>query len=888
MAVFKTSLCVCSLLCAGLSGVKANDVVKQGVPNGQGPFSIHKSVNPLEKVISMLQKITDQVHKEADDEEKVYSNFACFCKDRTGRLEKHVQHHASEIDLSSSDIADWTAQTNDLHVDLQKRKGNQESHHAEKDDYERRLDQAQAKYQRTEATFNTNKDLVKKALNSLTGAKRDVSSSAFLQVQDDSLARLKPVLSVADAMGLLQEPKRKALASSLLQVCKRDTGGSCRFLACDASRGPTNCVEDPFMLSKTCVCEPGYCADNGKCIKAKEKASEMEQYEFHDGSNDIITLVKSLWEEMKDQFKTDTEEHERAVKSYKEMIKSLTGKIASNDEAMAAMSKSASRMKKDTAEARLVLIENKGDLKETEEVLKRVTSACTSRADEYAARTKARGEELAALQTAMNCLTNAHKGAKEMADKYENSLLQGPTPLMKLKALPKPQDHKITAVKANVSAKVDTQVKAKAKAVEEAGTDDKYKALKAELLKADASKAVFEKEHPEASTKPISFLQEIVQNQEASSLSSAEKDQRKKKALDVIFNAGRNVKSLMLTSLAATSEDDPFSKVKQLISDLRWRLEKEEHAEVEKHVWCAEHVEKATHERDARFENVNFISRQVHRLDARIEKLKASIVYHTKKAKEIGSAIVKIYTDVAQLSAEQSHAMEVQREARDEIREAILTLRSYYSQAGKASSGALVQVSKPDGKALTKLEKHRLERRDIYNENEQRAEDEVGREKGRKKRAAKRMGDLMGENPSMGRSGSLGDAIALMETIESDFTREIGNLEGDLDAEHRELVKTNQILLTQKEHAEELCELDKQDLETAVVAQATKFDDMQTNTNLLDAALKELETLKPTCIDTGMSYSERVKMRETEMEALKKALCILGETDEQYGCPPEE
>ena len=37
--------------------------------------------------------------------------------------------------------------------------------------------------------------------------------------------------------------------------------------------------------------------------------------------------------------------------------------------------------------------------------------------------------------------------------------------------------------------------------------------------------------------------------------------------------------------------------------------------------------------------------------------------------------------------------------------------------------------------------------------------------------------------------------------------------------------------------------------------------------------------LKPTCIDTGMSYEERVARREAEIDALKQALEVLSEGD---------
>jgi len=43
----------------------------------------------------------------------------------------------------------------------------------------------------------------------------------------------------------------------------------------------------------------------------------------------------------------------------------------------------------------------------------------------------------------------------------------------------------------------------------------------------------------------------------------------------------------------------------------------------------------------------------------------------------------------------------------------------------------------------------------------------------------------------------------------------------------------------------------------------------------LDAALAYYEKLKPSCVNAGLSYEERVKQREEEIESLKEALRIL-------------
>merc|ERR1719343_224977 len=50
---------------------------------------------------------------------------------------------------------------------------------------------------------------------------------------------------------------------------------------------------------------------------------------------------------------------------------------------------------------------------------------------------------------------------------------------------------------------------------------------------------------------------------------------------------------------------------------------------------------------------------------------------------------------------------------------------------------------------------------------------------------------------------------------------------------------------------------------------------LESEMSILQTAVKELMELKPVCIDTGMSYEERVARREDEIAALKKGVCIL-------------
>jgi len=779
-----------------VAGVDTKFLAKEAVPNGVQPFSIGVSVNPLAKVISMIQKIEDDVKKEATDEFKIFDNFACFCKDKTKRLSKMVKHHAGEIDVTSANIALWTTETNDLNSDHKRRKVNHEEFSTQLAETTQRSTEENDNWNNIETTFTNDMSNINQALKSLKDSK--MQANAFLQVP--GISKLQNLLEIADAMGMILTPKHKATAALL---------------------------------------------------QGESHANPLESYGYHEGSDDIIDLVESMQGQMRVLQKTRAEDHVKASTAHNSMLQSLRLKIQVNKRAIVEIEQSVSNNKKETAQARTVLIENNADLKDTEDVLKQITSACEARATEYDTRFAARNEELHALTTAMACLTNAHTHAVSQA----GSLLQA-APKSKVKSLPKPSRTEIASVKAGAPEKVGKKAAVDVKAGSE-----------------------------RVATKPLSFLQ--------SQIAELSSDERKQKALDVIRSEGKRVQSLMLMSFAAQFPNviqsdwkvgnDPFQKVQHLLVNLRFRLEAEAQGEVNKQVWCTNQLAVAKHERDTRFTQAKELSSEITRIDAHIEALKQSIKYHSEKAIQIGLSLTQIYTDISELSKQQLQAMHIQTEARDEIQNAVRILRSYYSQSAKKASNPYVLLQGPDPDQT--LEDYRKERRNIHNENEQRADDDGKRNEERADRKKKQIGDLEGGDPSAIRSGSLGDALALMETIVDDFNREIGNLKGDLDAEHRELVTSNAVLSGQKKSAEEMRDLDMMDLKTAEVDRDVTIEGMQTATDLLDLALKELENLSPTCVDTGMSYSERVKKRETEMAALVKALCILGETDAKFGCP---
>merc|ERR1719313_1926777 len=121
-----------------------------------------------------------------------------------------------------------------------------------------------------------------------------------------------------------------------------------------------------------------------------------------------------------------------------------------------------------------------------------------------------------------------------------------------------------------------------------------------------------------------------------------------------------------------------------------------------------------------------------------------------------------------------------------------------------------------------------------------------------------------------------GGVIGMLEVIQSDFARleaETKAAEEQAQKEYDQFMLDSDVDKTQKtqdiEHKTKL----KEDQAKSMVEKQSHLEGTQKE---LDAALDYYEKLKPSCVDSGISYEDRVKRREEEIQSLKEALQILG------------
>jgi chromosome segregation ATPase len=262
---------------------------------------------------------------------------------------------------------------------------------------------------------------------------------------------------------------------------------------------------------------------------------------------------------------------------------------------------------------------------------------------------------------------------------------------------------------------------------------------------------------------------------------------------------------------------------------------KESIAEADKEGFCNEQLAKAKQDRDYRYAEVKTLNVETSELELKSDELDAEI-------KELTDSIDGLWQDLNTTTTqrEKDHDINMQtiadaKDGLEAITSAIVIIKTFYVQAGRAV--ALVQASPVD-------------------------EDTKG---------------PGFEGGYGGQQESAKGIIGMMEVIKTDFERTVKVTTEQEKAAQAEFVEFDRVSRTDISGKSKQKDLQSEELKLTLAEIAEKMSTLQNEMNLLDLALKKLLDLKPMCTDFGMSYEDRVKKREEEIAALKKALCALGE-----------
>jgi len=279
--------------------------------------------------------------------------------------------------------------------------------------------------------------------------------------------------------------------------------------------------------------------------------------------------------------------------------------------------------------------------------------------------------------------------------------------------------------------------------------------------------------------------------------------------------------------LGSAAGEDPFVKVKGLITDLIAKLEAEASASAEEKAYCDDQIAK-TEEKKSELEE------DMAALTAKIDKAAATSAMLKDEVKELQAelaALAKLQSEMDSIRSEQNAAYTTAKAdltlGLRGVRDALSVLRNYYGSAASMLQDGTdaAQPAKPVSHSMA--------------------------------------------------SGAGGSIIGILEVVESDFAKNLATEEAeeaDAQAVYDKTTQENKVTKTMKEQdvvykVKEFKSLDKS------VADMTS--DRAGKDTQLKAVLEYYAQVKDRCIAKPESYEERKARRESEIAGLRQALSIL-------------
>mmetsp|Transcript_1431 Transcript_1431/g.3863 ORF Transcript_1431/g.3863 Transcript_1431/m.3863 type:complete len:142 (+) Transcript_1431:1-426(+) len=130
-----------------------------------------------------------------------------------------------------------------------------------------------------------------------------------------------------------------------------------------------------------------------------------------------------------------------------------------------------------------------------------------------------------------------------------------------------------------------------------------------------------------------------------------------------------------------------------------------------------------------------------------------------------------------------------------------------------------------------------------------------------------------------GQQDEAGGVLAMLEVILSDFS----TLKADTESAENLAQQTYNDFMAESKKDKAVksrkIELNKADQTSAEAKMRDDIADLKFTQDKLLAANRYFDKLKPQCLDNGMTYEERTKARQEEIQSLKEALRILEGSD---------
>jgi len=302
------------------------------------------------------------------------------------------------------------------------------------------------------------------------------------------------------------------------------------------------------------------------------------------------------------------------------------------------------------------------------------------------------------------------------------------------------------------------------------------------------------------------------------------------KVVSFLNEQARKSGSRLLSAMALSAQANPFGKVKKMIKDLIVKLMEEATSETEHKGWCDTELTTNKQTRDKKTADIAELDSNIEDLTATISQLTQDIADLTAAVKELDAAVAKETEERNENKASNTQTIKDAKAAQVAVEQAMAVLKDFYAKSAQATAFA----QQPAADAPETFDK-----------------------------------------PYTGMGAEGGSVVDFLEVILTDFSRlesETSASEAEEAEEYKNFMFESNKDKALKENEIKLKSGTKTDKESAL---SDANADLKTTQSQLDKAIAYYDKLKPTCVDSGITYEERVKRREEEIVSLQEALKIL-------------
>merc|ERR1719473_1711768 len=543
----------------------------------------------------------------------------------------------------------------------------------------------------------------------------------------------------------------------------------------------------------------------------------MEDFTFD--ASEVIKEVKELKPGFEGRIKELKLAESKSVFEHTSVMQALTDEKKAAEKSLAEAEKNKASAMETIASSQQQLTTTDAQMRDDQTYLKDLTELCNTKSKEWDQRSKMRQDELTALTSALSIMKD--RVAAKTSEKTVR-LMEGSAVVEKAA---------VVTDGSNVAKDTqDTQAES-VDAVE--GKDANSDADAEELAEAADDEGV-----------AASFLQLSSPRWAIASAlqlrgAPGDKADTRTRVLTLLRQRSKELDSPVLAALASKVAADPFVKIKKLIQELIERLLQEAADEANHKGWCDKAFGKAKQARATKAEMVSTLNTALSKNEAKRDSLAEQIAKLTKELDELNTSLsttTKIRNDESAFNA--ATVSEAQ-EGLEAVNEAIDILDKFYKTSAKAE--------------IEFLQTHAKTAKGV-------ADDVPDAGFGGAYKASQ---------------GASTGVLGMMDVIKSDFERTIKETEKEEKAAAAEFLAFDtetKSSISQKTVAKNAMDSEKVETEGSIAEDKESLTQEQ---SLLDKSIQEIQELQPACVDTGMSYEERVAKREQEIESLKEALCTL-------------